>query len=254
MRLLSKLRGLISPLAAPARVRTLEDCREAYCINLQSATARLEESRRQLQSIGIGLTAFPAVPSAEVERTITRRDGVSAVANGCLESHIRLYRRILDAHRPTGPGGERPYVGVFEDDIVLLPSIFELDAYFARVPADWDVVSLGGNYHYTRPEVLDEHITRPRYAFNTHAMLIRIDFLPTLIGRLEERDFEVDVKMAKLQDARIGHWYGFTRDFIWQHARDSVFHTSLWTAQRGEFHFAKLNGVVDKVKIHNELP
>jgi len=253
MKLISKLIKLTAANEKPAPVRTLANSFGNYCISLHSQPERLKETRRQLKFYGLDLEHFPAVPSKEVTERITRKERVMPIANGCLQSHIDLYKQILASHKPDAAEG-RPYVAVFEDDIVALSTLNQLDDHFARLPGDWDFVYLGGNYHFHKPVILDEHLIRPVFALSTHAQLIRIDFLPLLIQELEKKAFEVDVVFARLQEAGIGRWYGFTSDFFWQHGRTSASYTSLWRHQIGEFHFATANGVIDQVIIRNYLP
>jgi hypothetical protein len=223
-----------------------------YCISLKSQPQRLLETRSQLARYGIKVEHFPGIPSAEVSEKITRKDGVPERAHGTLQAYINLYKHLV-ATQPSAKGAERPYVAVFEDDIILLDPFGQLDACLARVPDDWDFISLGGNFHQTHPEILDHSVTRMTCAFNLHAQLIRIDFLPRLIAHLTTRAFEVDVITSGMQQQRIGNWYGFTRDFVWQHARGAYFCVTLWEHQLGLFHFAKGHGIIDRFLIKGLL-
>jgi hypothetical protein len=223
-----------------------------YCISLESQPERLEESRRQLARYGIVVEHFRAVLSENVPDKITRKEPVAHSSDGCLQSHLDLYKHLAAIH-PAAKGSHRPYVAVFEDDILLLDQFGQLDDYLSRVPIDWDYISLGGNFHQTQPEILNNSIIRLTCAFNFHAQLIRVDFLPRLIERLETRAFEVDVMTATMQEQGIGNWYGFTSDLVWQHARSAHYCVSLWEHQLGLFQFAKSNGVVDRFLIKNLL-
>lgn len=223
-----------------------------YCISLNSQPERLEETRRQLVRHGIDVEHFPAVLSVDVPSGITRKDPVSSSANGCLQSHLDLYKHLAAIH-PAAKGSHRPYVAVFEDDILLLDQFSQLADYLARVPDDWDYISLGGSFHQTPPEILNDAVIRLTCAFNSYAELIRVDFLPRLIERLETRAFENDVMTATMQQQGIGNWYGFTSDLVWQHARSAHYCVSLWEHQLGLFHFAKSNGIVDRFLIKNLL-
>lgn len=253
MKFISQLIKLAAANEKPAAVRTLSNSLGNDCICLHSQPDRLKETRRQIKFYGIELEHFPAVPSREVTERISRKERVKLIANGCLRSHIDLYKKILATHKPARTKG-RPYVAVFEDDIVALSTLNRLDDHFARLPEDWDFVYLGGNCHSHKPVILDEHLIRPVFALGTHAQLIRIDFLPLLIRELEKKEFEVDVVFARLQEEGTGRWSGFTTDFFWQHGRTSASYTSLWRHQIGEFHFAMANGVIDQVIIRNHLP
>lgn len=223
-----------------------------YCISLASQPERLIETRAQLARYGIEVEHFPGIPSAEAEKRITRKDGVPEGAHGAMQAFINLFKHIVASH-PPAQGSDRPYVAVFEDDILPLDNFGGIAAHLARVPGDWDFISLGGNFHQTQPEILNDSVTRLTCAFNLHAQLIRVDFLPGLIERLERREYEVDVMTATMQEQRLGNWYGFTSDFVWQHARNAFFCISLWEHQLGLFHFAKANGVVDRFLIKNLL-
>ncbi len=223
-----------------------------YCISLESQPERLEDSRRQLSRHGIDVEWFPAILSSEVQEKITRKEPVAGSADGCLQSHLELYRHLAAIH-PAAKGSSRPYVAVFEDDIIPLDAFVNFGDYLARVPDDWDYISLGGSFHQTPPKILDESVIRLTCAFNLHAQLIRVDFLPRLIEHIESRAFEVDVLTANMQKQGIGNWYGFTSDLFWQHARGGFFNVSLWDHQLGLYHFAKDNGVVDRFLIRGLL-
>jgi GR25 family glycosyltransferase involved in LPS biosynthesis len=253
MRFLSRRTKQAEVNDPPAPVLTLKNSSGNYCISLISQPERLEQTVRQLAFYGIHVEHFPAVLSTAVVRKITREDGVNKIADGCLQSHLDLYQKILANHK-SDKTHSRPYVAVFEDDIVALSTLNQLDDYVEKLPEDWDLVYLGGNYHFHKPILLDDYLIRPACAFNTHAQLIRIDFLPRLIQELEKKKFEVDVVYGKLHEAGIGQWYGFTTDFFWQHARTSATCVSLWQHQLGEFHFSKANQVIDQVIIKNHLP
>lgn len=238
------------PHVAPPKV-SLGTCGN-YCISLPSQPERMEESRWQLSRYGISVEHFPGILSADVPQKITRKEPMAASSDGCLQSHISLYKRLIDIH-PAALGSQRPYVAVFEDDILLLPGFEELEDYLAQLPDDWDFVSLGGSFHQVPPDIINDSIIRLKQSFNLQAQLIRVDFLPRLIERLETRAFEVDVMTATMQEQGIGAWYGFTRDFVWQHARSAFYCVSLWEHQLGLFHFAKANGIVDRFLIKNLL-
>ena len=253
MRIISNLIKAVSANEGPAPINILKSSSGNYCINLKSQPQRLKEVKRQLGFYGIEVERFSAVLSKNVVDKITRKERVRGIANGCLQSHIDLYKEIL-AKNQSGSGDKRPFVAVFEDDIVVLSTITELDAYAAQLPDDWDFVYLGGNYHFHKPVIINEHLIRPVYALSTHAQLIRIDFLPRLIEELEKREFEVDVVYCHLQERGVGNWYGFTTDFFWQHGLDSAAHTSLWRHQLGLFHYSMANRVIDQVVIKNYLP
>jgi GR25 family glycosyltransferase involved in LPS biosynthesis len=223
-----------------------------YCISLNSQAQRLLETRAQLDRYGIKVEHFPGIPSAEVSEKITRIDGVPERAHGTLQAYLNLFNHLV-ATQPAAKGTVRPYVAVFEDDIILLDTFSQLDDCLAWVPDDWDFISLGGNFHQTHPEILDHSIIRIICAFNLHAQLIRIDFLPRLIAHLSTRAFEVDVITSAMQQQRIGNWYGFTHDFVWQHARSAYYCVSLWEHQLGLYHFAKANGIIDHFLIKGLL-
>lgn len=223
-----------------------------YCISLPSQPERLQQTRDQLSRYGIEIEHFAGIPSEDVPNKITRKDGAPPGSHGSLQAFINLFKHII-ASQPSCNSAPRPYVAVFEDDVIPLSNFGDIDSFIARLPDDWDFVSLGGNYHYTSPEILNKDLIRLKYAFNLHAQLIRVDFLPRLIERLETRAFEADVITAIMQDRRIGNWYGFTSDFVWQHARGAFFNISIWEHQLGLFHFAKGNGIVDRFLIKNVL-
>lgn len=114
----------------------------AFCINLKEEMGRLSSFTRGACDAGIMFERFEAIPGACWGATkIPLRNGVplSAGQLGCILSH----RAIIQRARAAG----WPSVLIFEDDAVFHPEancIF--DAVAAEIPAEWDMLYLGGHH------------------------------------------------------------------------------------------------------------
>jgi hypothetical protein len=98
---------------------------------------------------------------------------------------------------------------VFEDDAVFLPDFQErFNRFMAAVPADWDLIYLGGNHH-DWPEVVNGEVLRCMETNATHAYAIRRSGILQLYKLLLEKpealhddNYHADTVLATLQQWR----------------------------------------------------
>lgn len=64
---------------------------------------------------------------------------------------------------------------VLEDDAnIILPEMFDsINTIISNTPLDWDIIFLGYNYIRDDKEILPNDIIKIKYAYGTHAMLIK---------------------------------------------------------------------------------
>jgi len=108
-------------------IKTLEDIKNAFYINLEHRTDRKEHVESELLKIGITAQRFNA---------IKMENG----AIGCSMSHLKL---LQDAQK-----NNLDHILIIEDDIKFLdPELFkkQINQFFELHKNDWDVILLAGN-------------------------------------------------------------------------------------------------------------
>jgi len=108
----------------------------AYCINLERRPDRRAEAESEFDREGLDVEFFHAT-----DGKIHAPDGIriSKPEWGCADSHIRVWRDIVQ--------NGHPYALVFEDDVQLLPNFnLKLKTILEELeslPTEWDYVNLG---------------------------------------------------------------------------------------------------------------
>ena len=115
---------------------------QSYVINLDRSPDRLRYFQQQAASIGLAFERIAAVDGkqlsddqiAEVRSTSFQFQPIDVGNIGLLRSHQMAWQRLLDS--------DQPHAAVFEDDVILAPSIARtLTAIDARQP-EFDVIKL----------------------------------------------------------------------------------------------------------------
>lgn len=103
---------------------------KVYCINLERRPDRREKVEEEFQREGLeNVEFFTATDGCDHPR-------MNRGECGCTDSHIRVWRDIVDRGHP--------WALVFEDDARLVENFqVELDEVFAVLPKDWDYINLG---------------------------------------------------------------------------------------------------------------
>lgn len=121
---------------------------------------------------------------------------------GCLRTHLRVYEDAMN--KPISQG-----LFIFEDDIAWDKNAGDaITLFFANLPADWDMVYLGGLHHClntlpARPMEGHLGVWRGRAITTTYAYGISARFLPTLYqALLEAPQDHIDQMLASLMSAQ----------------------------------------------------
>jgi len=105
----------------------------AYCINLQRSSDRRESALQEFEREGIDVEFFRAT-----DGKVEAPEGIHVSTSewGCAESHIRVWRDIVENRYDVAL--------VFEDDVSLVPGFMhKLEKVMQELPDDWDFVNLG---------------------------------------------------------------------------------------------------------------
>ena len=105
----------------------------AYCINLERSPDRRESAFQEFEREGLDVEFFRATDGkVEAPNGIH----VSTAEWGCADSHIRVWRDIVENGYDVAL--------VFEDDVSLVPGFMDkLEKVMQELPDDWDFVNLG---------------------------------------------------------------------------------------------------------------
>jgi GR25 family glycosyltransferase involved in LPS biosynthesis len=155
-----------------------------FCIHLLRATEREAYMTHFQNGLGRLVEVWPASEGAEVAargwpRGHPHERETSIGALGCLDSHIRLLRMMLEK--------EWDMMGIFEDDAELVVRCEKLQEFYTKVSQEqpeWDIFVLGAN------EWVDvktqNQIARPVRYWGTHAFLIRRRAAAAVVQLFEE--------------------------------------------------------------------
>ncbi len=155
-----------------------------FCIHLLRATEREAFMTHFQNGLGRTVEVWPASEGTEVAargwpRGHPHERETSIGALGCLDSHIRLLRNMLEK------GWEM--IGIFEDDaelVVKCEKLEEFYSYASAEEAEWDILVLGAN------EWVDvkrkEGLAKPTRYWGTHAFLIRRRAAEAVVKLFEE--------------------------------------------------------------------
>src|SRR5262249_20373995 len=131
-----------------------------YCINLERRPDRWSRVVARLERHGVGsVRRYPAADGQRLAVPATWEDVPGAY--GCLLSHVGVVRGARGAGAAS--------VLILEDEVVFDGRVNErFDAAVAQVPADWDMLLLGGS-HWSPPERLSADVCRVTATVATHA-------------------------------------------------------------------------------------
>lgn len=136
-----------------------------YLLNLARRPDRLLEATDQLTRAGIEFTRFEAVDGHALPLPPNEYKGAGAY--GCRLSHVGIMQDAI--------GKGLDIIGVFEDDVVFAdPTTFQirLKELLEQLPADWDMVYLGGQ-HRQPPVPVHDGIVLCADCHRTHSYIVR---------------------------------------------------------------------------------
>lgn len=143
-----------------------------FCIHLDRAVEREPFMTVFQTKLGRPIQRWSASEGTEIAklgwpRKHPHEPRTSDGALGCLDSHLRLLRHMLEKGYPM--------IGIFEDDAEFTGTLEELVAFYEEAsslePA-WDILVLGAN-EWVDVRAINPRITRPSRYWGTHAFLIR---------------------------------------------------------------------------------
>ena len=156
---------------------------KAVVINLDRRPGRLEQFKSRLDKIDPALFLSIDKFSAIDGKSLGEKDPRKAAQNGCKESHLQI---LKDAKK----NGHRNIM-VFEDDATFSKTFTtDLDSFLAKVPSDWDMIYLGGNYWGK------EHLTDNVFqvtALALHGYIIQQSLYDYIIDKVSLIDLPIDV-------------------------------------------------------------
>lgn len=154
-------------------MESILDC-PTFLINLPRCSDRLHYSKDQLNQSGYTqisvFTAIDGMDASSVEETLKifdyhRMNEMNRGALGCLLSHMKLLKHIIDHNIPIA--------NIFEDDIHFHPEWNVLSKqYYSLTPADYEVLFIGSQLDVS--ECSNSEITRC-YCYCTHAYIITLE-------------------------------------------------------------------------------
>lgn len=129
-----------------------------YCLNLERRTDRRRQIEKEFTREMLDVEFVNATDGCKHSK-LTKGEC------GCADSHIRVWRDIVDKGYPMAL--------VFEDDARLVPNFKEkLDKVIQDLPNDWDVVNLGSAQGgRIKQKKISKHLVKGR-SLMTHCYLI----------------------------------------------------------------------------------
>jgi glycosyl transferase family 25 len=180
-----------------SNIKSLEDIKHVFYINLQHRVDRKEHVENQLATIGLKCERFNAIKMANG-------------AIGCSMSHLKLLQEAVK--------NELPHILIVEDDITFLePTLFknQINRFF-ELHDNWDVVLLAGN-NMPPYETIDETCIKVSRCQTTTGYLVNGHYIKVLMQNIkmgltnllnkpnDKMNFAIDKFWFNLQ--KINNWY-----------------------------------------------
>jgi GR25 family glycosyltransferase involved in LPS biosynthesis len=156
-----------------------------FCIHLLRANEREPFMTHFQNGLGRTVKVWPASEGSELvargwPRGHPHERETSIGALGCLDSHIRLLRKMIEE------GWDN--IGIFEDDAELVVDSVELQEFYGKIcflKPQWDILILGAN-EWVDFKKLGDKIIKPTRYWGTHAFLIRRSAAEAVVTVFEE--------------------------------------------------------------------
>jgi GR25 family glycosyltransferase involved in LPS biosynthesis len=163
----------------------------AYCLNLERNTQRWIDSEREFLSVGL-----------EVERI------------NCIESHENRYLSFNKSHYDTIQKGYetgKPFA-IFEDDIKFDQFWKHIAEASSQLPADWDALYLGCNFHgeWEWPVKYSAHLYRLPNAWMTHAIIYSLKGAKFVLDNFDPNTFPVFDEWLRVNMMPMGNTFLLT--------------------------------------------
>jgi glycosyl transferase family 25 len=147
-------------------IKSINDIKNAFYINLEHRTDRKEHVEKELLNIGINAKRFNAIK-------------IENGAIGCSMSHLKL---LQDAEK-----NKLDHILIVEDDIKFLdPELFKnkLDKFFEIHENNWDVILLAGN-NMPPYENIDETCIKVSRCQTTTGYLVNGHYIKILLQNVK---------------------------------------------------------------------
>lgn len=155
-----------------------------YCINLDRATDRWSNCKKQFNLYNINVNRFSAIESEN------GKNGLLKGEIGCMKSHYEIIKKASEENLKN--------VFILEDDAVLVDNFNEVfDKMINQVPDDWDFIYLGGN-HVGGLDKISDNIYKMKFTYTTHAIGIKNTMFNSIIETLKKEEKQVDVYYAMM--------------------------------------------------------
>lgn len=154
-----------------------------FCIHLLRATERDAFITHFQNGLGRHIDLWPASEGSDLKgwpRGHPHERETSIGALGCLDSHIRLLRKMLE--------DDCEMIGIFEDDAELVTSTNTLQEFYEKtsfLDPHWDLLVLGAN-EWVDSTKIQSGIVKPERYWGTHAFLIRRRAAIAVLDSFEE--------------------------------------------------------------------
>lgn len=151
----------------------LETCfARAVCINLDRRPDRWEAMQRKFAAENIAAERLPAIDS-KTTVVPAHLAHMRPQDYACTMSHLAAVRQAK--------ADGIPNVLIFEDDAFFGPDFAgRFTAFFAQLPADWDMLFLGA-YHFEKPVPVASNVVRIVKALTAHAYAVRASVFDAFI-------------------------------------------------------------------------
>lgn len=182
-----------------------------YLINLEHRKDRLKITTELLNNDGFyDIIHYPAVngkqlDDIEIEKLVvphamqsikdeyrTEHHQLSRGAVGCSLSHINIWKEFNDSM-----SNDNDMILIFEDDTLPTFTIDHLHDYLQNIPADWDILLLGGIYH-EKQDINNDIVEKINRFYCTHGYLIRKKCLPFLLDNAIPIEKQIDSWLSDL--------------------------------------------------------
>lgn len=135
------------------------------CINLDRRPDRWAAMRENFERFGIRRVERLAAVDGKDVVLPERFSHLRPVDYACTLSHLLAVKKARELNAPS--------VLIFEDDCLFDPDfVAKFSAYMRQVPADWDILFLGG-YHFAPPVPVSANVVRAVVTLTAHAYAVR---------------------------------------------------------------------------------
>lgn len=175
-----------------------------FCVNLDKRTDKWELCLKEFEQAGIDVVRFSAVDGSTI--ALPPNCAITPGEVGCSLSHTTILKRMLHE------GWER--ILILEDDIefsVHAPAQFQ--QWIGQVPADWDMLYLGGN-HIAHPIPVTQNVSKIVRTYTTSHYGITKKMAAEVIAEVEKFKSQIDVTYTDFQKTH--NCYVFNPSIAWQ--------------------------------------